>query len=184
MPATRGCWLGRYKLGLKQVLEYSDSGRCQMSTRYFRATRVLALQCNRLTSNNDGRKLCCKIACGGYLMLISRPSLSLFLCSTYLQYLGPTYFMSTHILMYFIMLSHTKYTKNLLVGSPAVLVRDKIHCNKYPGARRVMSVGYPGSKISTRFNPSTNPTGSEFHWQYWWCIWPCMHNLWLACWGI
>ena len=27
--------------------------------------------------------------------------------------------------------------------------------NEYPGTRRAMSVGYPGNKISTRFNPST-----------------------------
>ena len=52
------------------------------------------------------------------------------------------------------MISQTKYTKNVLVGSPVVLVRDKIRCNKYPGTRRVMRVGYPVSKISTRFNPS------------------------------
>ena len=45
--------------------------------------------------------------------------------------------------------------KNVLVGSPAVLVRDDIHCNEYPGTRRVMNVGYPGSKMSTRFNPTT-----------------------------
>ena len=50
--------------GLKQVLEYSDSGRCQTSTQHFGATWVLALRCNRPTSNNNGRKLCCKIACG------------------------------------------------------------------------------------------------------------------------
>ena len=62
--------------------------------------------------------------------------------------------MSTHIFTYFFMNSRTKYTKNVLVGSPAVLVRDKIHCNKYPGTRRVISVGYPGSKISTRFSRS------------------------------
>ena len=64
------------------------------------------------------------------------------------------YFMSTHILTYFFMISGTKYTKNILVGSFAVLVRNEIHCNKYPGTRRVTSIGYPGSKISTRFNPS------------------------------
>ena len=61
-----------------------------------------------------------------------------------------------HVLTYFIMISCTKYGKNILVGSPAVLVRDKIHCNKYPSTRRVMSVGYPSSKISTRFNPTTS----------------------------
>ena len=44
--------------------------------------------------------------------------------------------------------------KNVLVGSPAVLITDKIHCNKYSGTRRVMSVRYPGSKISTRLNLS------------------------------
>ena len=85
-----------YTLGLKQVLEYSDSGRCQTSTRQFRATRVLALQCNRPTSNNDGHTLCCKVVCGDpgvviILKLTSRPSLSLLLCSTYLQYFGPMY---------------------------------------------------------------------------------------------
>ena len=36
---------------------YSDSGRCQTSTQYCRATRVLGIY-------NDGRKLCCKVACG------------------------------------------------------------------------------------------------------------------------
>ena len=56
--------------------------------------------------------------------------------------------------MYFLMISRTKYTKNVLVGNPAVLVRNEIHCNKHPGTRRVMSVGYPGSKINTRFNPN------------------------------
>ena len=56
--------------------------------------------------------------------------------------------------MHFVMISRTKYTKNVRVGSPAVLVRDEIHYNKYPGTRRVMNVGYPGSKISTRFNSS------------------------------
>ena len=52
------------------------------------------------------------------------------------------------------MISRTKCTKNVLVGSFAALVRDEIHCNEYPGTRRVMSVGYPGSKFSTRFNPT------------------------------
>ena len=47
-------------LGLKRVLGYSDSGRCQTSTRYCRPTRVLGIY-------NDGRKLCCKVACGDYL---------------------------------------------------------------------------------------------------------------------
>ena len=60
-----------------------------------------------------------------------------------------------HVLTYFFMISNAKYTKNVLVGSPAVLVRDEIHSNKYPGTRRVMNVGYPGSKISTHFNPNT-----------------------------
>ena len=27
-------------------------------------------------------------------------------------------------------------------------------CNGYPGPGRVMAVGYPGSKFSTRFNPN------------------------------
>ena len=44
--------------------------------------------------------------------------------------------------------------QKLLVGSPAVLIRDEIHCNEYPRTRRVMSVGYPGRKFSTRFNPN------------------------------
>ena len=88
------------------------------------------------------------------LKLTSRPSLSLLLRSTFLQYLGPSVLLRTHVLTYFFMISRTKYTKNILVGSPAVLVRDEIHCNKYPGTRRVMNIGYPGSKISTRFNPS------------------------------
>ena len=61
--------------------------------------------------------------------------------------------LSTQALTYFFMISRTKYTKNVLVGSLAALVRDEIHCNKYPGTRRVTSVGYPGSKCSTRFNP-------------------------------
>ena len=43
----------------KRVLGYSDSGRCQTSTRYCRATRVLGIY-------NDQRKLCCKVACGDY----------------------------------------------------------------------------------------------------------------------
>ena len=88
------------------------------------------------------------------LKLTSRPLLSLLLCSTYLRYLEPSILLRTHVLTYFFMISRTKYTKNVLVGSPAVLIRDEIHCNKYPGTRRVMSVGYPGSKISSRFNPS------------------------------
>ena len=81
--------------------------------------------------------------------LTSRPTLSLLLCSTYLQYLRPIILLSTHIHTYFFMISRTKFTKNVLVGSPAVLIRDEIHCNEYPGTRRVMSVGYPGSKFST-----------------------------------
>ena len=28
--------------------------------------------------------------------------------------------------------------------------------NEYPGSRRLMSVGHPSSKISTRFNPNLN----------------------------
>ena len=60
----------------------------------------------------------------------------------------------THVHTYFFMISRTKFTKNVLVGSPAVLIREKIHCNEYPGTRRVMSVGYPGRKFSTRFNPN------------------------------
>ena len=91
------------------------------------------------------------------LKLTSRPSLSLLLCSTYLQYLGPTILLRPHVLTYFFMISRKKYTKNVLVGSPAVSVRDEIHCNEYPGTRRVMNVGYPGSKFSTRFNPTRNP---------------------------
>ena len=48
-----------YILGLKRVLGYSDSGRCQTSARYCRPTRVLGIY-------NDGRKLYCKVACGDY----------------------------------------------------------------------------------------------------------------------
>ena len=51
--------------------------------------------------------------------------------------------------------------KNVLDGSPAVLVRDKILCNKHPGTHWVMSVRYPGSRISTRFNPTLNPHPAE-----------------------
>ena len=91
------------------------------------------------------------------LKLTSRPSLSLLLCSTFLQYLGPTYFIENALLTYLFMISRGKYTKNVLVGSPAVLIRDEIHFNEYPGTHRVMSVGYPGSKISTRLNPSMYP---------------------------
>ena len=88
------------------------------------------------------------------LKLTSRPPLSLLLCSTYLQYICYIcYWVRTHLRIFF-MISRTKYTKNVLVGSLAALVRDEIHCNEYPGTRRVMSVGYPGSKFSTRFNPS------------------------------
>ena len=82
--------------------------------------------------------------------------LSLLLCSMYLQYLGRTILLRTRVLMYLFMISRTKYTKNILVGSPAILVRDEIHSNKYSGTRRVMNVGYPGSKISTRFNPTVS----------------------------
>ena len=49
-------WL---QLGLKRVLGYSDSGRCQTSTRYWRPTRVLGIY-------NDRRNLCFKVACGDY----------------------------------------------------------------------------------------------------------------------
>ena len=49
------CWV----VGLKRVLGYSDSGRCQTSTRYWRPTRVLGIY-------NDRRNLCFKIACGDY----------------------------------------------------------------------------------------------------------------------
>ena len=74
---------------------------------------------------------------------------------TYSTY-GQRILLSTHVHTYFFMISRTKYTKNVLVGSPAVLIRDEIHCNEYPGTRRVMSVGYPGSKFSTRFNPNVS----------------------------
>ena len=90
------------------------------------------------------------------LKLTSHPPLSLLLCSTYLQYLRPTYFIGYARIYVILHDFSTKYTKSVLVGSPAVLVRDKIHCNEYPGTRRVMSVGYPGSKISIRFNPIIN----------------------------
>ena len=72
---------------------------------------------------------------------------------TYSTY-GVCILLSMHVYTYFFMISRTKYTKNVLVGSPAVLIRDEIHCNEYPGTRRVMSVRYPGSKFSTRFNSS------------------------------
>ena len=104
--------------------------------------------------------------------------------------------MSTHILMYFFMISRTKYMKNVLVGSHAVLVRDEIHCNKYPGTRRAISNGYPGSKISTRFNPTKchpNPTidskvtGQKQFWKQCW-LWPwhltqitCVHCFYKWC---
>ena len=88
------------------------------------------------------------------LKLTSRPLLSLLLCSTYTYTTkGLRILLSMHALTYFFMISRTKYTKNVLVGSLAALVRDEIYCNEYPGTRRVMSVGYPGSKFSTRFNP-------------------------------
>ena len=86
------------------------------------------------------------------LKLTSRPPLSLLLCSSY-STKGLLILLSTHALTYFFMISRTKYTKNVLVGSLTALVRDEIHCNEYPGTRRVMSVGYPGNKFSTRFNP-------------------------------
>ena len=132
------------QVGLKRVLGYSASGRCQTSTRYCRAARVLGIY-------NDRRKLCCKVACGDYFKAYLTSVV--ITVSTYLQYLGQTILLSTHVLTYFFMISRTKYTRNVLVGSPAVVVRDEIHCNKYPGTHRVVSVGYPGSKISTRFNP-------------------------------
>ena len=74
--------------------------------------------------------------------LTSRLSLSLLLCSTCLQYLEPAYLIENARTYVFLHDFTYKYTKNVLVGSPAVLVRDEIHCNKYPGTRRVMSVGY------------------------------------------
>ena len=70
------------------------------------------------------------------------------------------------------MISRTKYTKNVLVGSPAVLVRDKTHCNKYPSTCRVMSVWYPCSIISIRFNPKSdrdNATTRTLAWAPWLC---------------
>ena len=73
---------------------------------------------------------------------------------TYSTY-GQGILLSTHVHTYFFMISPTKHTKNVLAGSSAALIRDEIHCNEYPGTRRVMSVGYPGSKFSTRCNPST-----------------------------
>ena len=48
--------------------------------------------------------------------------------------------LSTHALRYFFMISRTRYTKNVLVGSLAALVRDEIHCNEYPGTRVANSV--------------------------------------------
>ena len=71
----------------------------------------------------------------------------------YLQYLGPTYFIEnarTCVFLYdFTYEIHEKCT----FGSPAVLVTDEIHCNKYPGTRRIMNVGYPGSKKQYSFQP-------------------------------
>ena len=67
--------------------------------------------------------------------------------------------------MYCFMISPTKHTKNVLTGSSAVLIRDEIHCNEYLGTRRVMSVGYPGSKFSTRFNPTFHPRHPHPHLQ-------------------
>ena len=115
------------------------------------------------------------------LKLASRPSLSLLLCSrtdvmviilwmdelyiyssTYLQYLRPTYLIEYVILNDFTY--EILYTKNVLVGNPVVLVRDKIHCNKYLGTHRVMRVGYPGSKISTHFNPTYGYAGGGGGW--------------------
>ena len=77
---------------------------------------------------------------------------------TYSTY-GQGILLSTHVHTYFFMISptkHMKHTKNVMAGRSAVLIRDEIHCNEYPGTRRVMSVGYPGSKFSTRFNPITD----------------------------
>ena len=103
---------------------------------------------------------------GGYALCIMRESgescTSKYICPYHCYYVVRTYsteglciLLRTYALTYFFMISRTKYTKNVLVSSPAVLVREEIHCNKYPGTRRVMNVGNPGSKISTRFNPST-----------------------------
>ena len=72
-------------VGLKQVLEYSDSGRCQTSTRYFRATQVLSIYISYTAK--------WRVVIILKLTSTSCPSLWLLLCSTYLQYLGSTYFM-------------------------------------------------------------------------------------------
>ena len=118
---------------------------------------------------NDRRNLCFKVACGDYLIK-SLPHVRRYHCC----YVVHTYstkglriLLSTHALTYFFMISRTKYTKNVLVGSLAALVRDEIHCNEYPVTRRVMRDGYPGSKFSTRFNPSIMLSGSS-------CLHTCM----------
>ena len=52
-------WFVTLVIGLKRVLGYSYSGRCQTSTWYCRPTRVLGIY-------NDSCKLCCKVVCGDY----------------------------------------------------------------------------------------------------------------------
>ena len=66
------------------------------------------------------------------LKLTSRPPLSLLLCSNTYRTKGLPILLSSHALTYFFMISRTKYTKNVLVGSLAALGRDEIHCNEYP----------------------------------------------------
>ena len=90
------------------------------------------------------------------LKLTSRPSLSLLLCGMYLQYLGPMYFIeNARIYVFLHDFTHEIHEKRT-GWQPCSIIRDKIHCNKYLGTHRVMNVGYPGSKISTRFNPKTS----------------------------
>ena len=113
-------------------------------TQYCRPTWVLGIY-------NDGHNLCCKVACGDYFKGYLK-SVVITVTMLYILTVLRVYVFDWE-LTYFFMISCTKYTKNVLLGSPAVLVRDEIHCNKYPGTCPVMNVGYPGSKISTHFNP-------------------------------
>ena len=78
-------WQERMYTRVERVLGYSDSGRCQTSPRYCRATRVLGIY-------NDRRKLCCKVVCGDYFKAYLMSIIITVTMSTYLQYLGPTYF--------------------------------------------------------------------------------------------
>ena len=48
---------------------------------------------------------------------------------------------------------HSNVSQHMFPGHHGVKTE-----NEYLGTRRVMSVGYLGSKISTRFNPTTHYT--------------------------